>query len=374
MKTPPCCVLGFLKIGAISCAVVIASCEKAQTPGPSPLIGPEMPGDRFLQLVRYQEGSVGLFAHHRFVFQFSDCSPLDALEQLFETAESTPRMFAPKKKIFTPELDFSPDLVTALSKKKASGFFGVNHNGYPHFSVAEMVALLCLDHDIDLNTADARVYRFGVAPTRSPLPMDPLVLVGDESGLSLVVSLPEGEANRGQVRLENRSAAKIRIGQPLPMAQSRAANPFATWSVLPADDVETRHPSAFAADQMIPGCGTGWVSHSATVLEVAPGETVDLTNVIPLPWEFSSGQVEGKFRAVLYLRNNPDLPLTTSLEFPENRKTEIMASIRGTLDCLILSNEVVFEASKKKYATTRPTPDNGANDQEPVGKIYYRPN
>jgi hypothetical protein len=373
MKTPPCCKRDFLMIGAIHCALVFASCNKAPTPGPAPLIGPEMPGDRFLQFVRYQEGKVGLFAHHRFVFQFSDCSPLDALEQLFETAKSTPRIFVPKEKISTPELDFSPDLVTALSTKKASGFFGVNHNGYPHFSVAEMVALICLDHDIDLTSADPRIYRFGIARKRLPLPPDPPVLVGDESGLSLVVSLPAGDADQGQVRLENRSAATIRIGQPFDMAHSRAANPFATWSVLPADDVETRHPGAFAADQMIPGCGTGWISHSGKVLELGPGESVDLTNTISLPWELSSGQVEGRFRAVLYLRNNPNLPLTTSLDFPEKRKTEIMASIRGTMDCLILSNEVVFEASKKRKNAYPVTADS-ANDQEPVGKIYYRPN
>lgn len=67
----------------------------------------------------------------------ADCSPLDALRLKFETAESTPPLLAPRKKVATPKIECSPELATALSSKKASGFFGVNHNGFPKFTVAE---------------------------------------------------------------------------------------------------------------------------------------------------------------------------------------------------------------------------------------------
>lgn len=258
--------------------------------------------------------------------------------------------------------------------KKSSGVFGVNHNGYPHFSVAEMVALLSLDHGLELISADARVYRFGIAEPKPPMPLDTPVLIGAESGLSLFVSLPKFPGDQGLVRLVNRSTSTVRIGHADNMTQNRSANPFATWSVLPVDGGDERqHPSPFAADQMIPGCGTGSISYTGRILELAPGETIDLTNSIPLPWEFANEKVGGKFRAVLYLRNNPHLPLSTNIDLPESTKAEIMYAVRGTLDCLILSNEVVFDAPKLD-ASLLPNSSVVDGDQEPFPKVYYRPN
>ena len=306
---------------------------------------PEMPGDRFARLVNWQTASAGRFAGHRFTLERNHLSALEAIAAIFDDAPKGPWALAFRRSdpLEVPAPAFAEELTSLSLPKDVSISFGLNRNNYPEYSVAEMIAHLCLDHGIALLECSKKRYRFGVAPPREPQ-VHEAIERGKQAGLQLQVHWPPDPGMRYRVTITNHGDSAVTLGYPGDGSSKNGRPPFVVWSVFPIDQPESLHPSPRCRDRFVPGCGNMNGLTSDDIREIQPGETLDVGGWIGRLWEFESGEAKGEYRARLYYRNNPNHPMSHWDLLHADISKQAAVEMRKTLDCLLISNEITFTA------------------------------
>lgn len=266
----------------------------------------------------------------------------EAITKVFTDASKVNPWSYSKESPRIPELVFQDDLLQE-GKAPVSISFGLNHNDYPAFDTASMIARLCLENGVDLLECSEKRYIFGPASYQPAVPNEAIER-GKEAGLELQVDWIDKEQARYLAYVVNKGSNPVSLVLPGDGSSNGRRTPTVVWSVLPADDSDATHPSPFCVDRFESGCGNMNGLSPDEIVDLRPGEQVEVGSWGGRIWELSSGEVSGEFRARLYYRNDPNHPMNHFDLIAADVSKEAVKDVRQTLDCLLISNEITFTA------------------------------